>query len=96
MVVDVKVTVHDDAVEFSVVKVQLEPTLPGPAVLNDTIPPGADFVPELVSVTVALTVDVAPPAILVGFADTVVAVDLAPTVTEPEPELVACVLSDAV
>ncbi len=95
MVVDVKVTEHDDAVEFSETRVQLEPTLPGPAVLNAIIPRGDDFVPlAWLSFTVAVTVDVAPSAaILVGFADTVVAVDLAPTVTEPEPELVAWVLS---
>jgi hypothetical protein len=93
----VKVTVQDDAVEFSVVRVQLEPTLPGPAVVNATVPPGDDAVPEFVSVTVAVIVDVAPPAaILAGLADTAVLVVLVPTVSDPEPELVACVLSDAV
>ncbi len=44
---DVKVTVHDDAVELSVVRVQLEPTLPGPAVVNATVPLGTDFVPTV-------------------------------------------------
>ena len=45
VVVDVKVTVHDDADEFSTDKVQLAPTLPGPPVVNDTVPPGDDAVP---------------------------------------------------
>ena len=79
-------------------KVQvLELRLPGPVRVNDTVPPGADVVPVFVSVTVAVTVDVSPPAvILVGFADTAVLVVLVPTVNDPEPELVACILSDAV
>jgi hypothetical protein len=46
------------------------------------------------SFTIAVIVDVSPPAvILVGFADTAVLVVLVPTVTDPEPELVACLLS---
>ena len=90
-----KVTVQDDAVEFSETRVQLEPTLPGPEVVNATVPPGDDFVPlAWLSFTVAVTGDVAPPAaILVGLADTAVLVVLVPTVTDPEPELVACLLS---
>ncbi len=45
VVVDVKVTVHDEAVEFSETRVQGVATLPGPTVLNATVPPGDDFVP---------------------------------------------------
>ncbi len=47
VVVDVKVTVHDDAVELSETRVQLEPTLPGPAVASATVPSGEDFVPPV-------------------------------------------------
>ena len=45
LVVDVKVTVHDDAVEFIETRVHGVVTLPGPAVVNATVPPGDDFVP---------------------------------------------------
>ncbi len=73
---------------------EVDPRLPGPVRVNATVPPGADVVPELVSVTVVVIVDVAPPAaILVGLAATAVLVVLVPTVSEPEPELVACLLS---
>ncbi len=69
---------------------ELELRLPGPVSVNDTVPPGADVVPVFVSVTVVVIVDVSPPAaILVGLDDTAVAVDLVPTVSDPEPELVA-------
>ena len=73
-----KVTVHDDAVEFIEARVQGVVTLPGPPVVNATVPPGDDFVPPAwLSLTVALIVDVAPPAvILVGFAEIAVRVDL--------------------
>ncbi len=75
----------------------MDPRLPGPVRVNDTVPPGADVVPEFVSVTVAVIVDVSPPAaILVGLAARAVLVVLVPTVTDPEPELVAWVLSDGV
>ncbi len=73
---------------------ELELRLPGPVSVNDTVPPGDDVVPEFESVTVAVTVDVVlPAAILVGLADTAVLVVLVPTVSDPEPELVACLLS---
>ena len=94
---DVKVTVQDEAVEFSETRVQGVATLPGPAVLNATVPPGEDFVPlAWLSFTVALIVDVAPPAaILVGLDDTVVRVVLAVIVTVADVtlELAVCVLS---
>ena len=86
-----KVAVHDDADALIDARVQLAPTLPGPPVVNPIVPPGEDAEPpDCVSVTVAVIVDVAPPAVmLVGLDDTAVAVDLVPTVTDPEPELVA-------
>jgi hypothetical protein len=83
-----------------VVRVQLEPTLPGPAVVNATVPRGEDFVPlAWLSFTVALIVDVPPPAaILVGLADTAVRVVLVVIVTVADValELAVWMLSEAV